>query len=205
MLTTETDNIIFGDFTSEECHINTAFASKYEEKNKSVYTPSVNISEGSFIIFGDFTPEECFNIQRQEDQFICRSVFNQTPINVYNPVPCIRCGYHSHTVDKCVARRNRYGELIWAPSHQKNFRHPSSPMRMNAPVYYNQHIPINNWCTADKTDYTQFVFSEEDVQDWIEEENHSNHFTYSSSRDPNLDYMLGYIQALTDHVLYRSW
>lgn len=209
-ITTETDNlgITFGDFATEEYQINLIVTSKYEKKDNSVYKPSVkNSSGGIFIIFGDFTPEECFNFQRPDHDLMRRD--KSSPTNVYYHVPCIRCGYHSHTIDKCVARRNRYGELIWTPSqHKMVYRLPSSPIHANAPVYYNQHISLNNWCIADKTDYTQFVFSEEDVQEWIEEDNHSNHFSSNdfnySAMDPNIDYMLGYIQALTDYVLYLS-
>jgi len=210
-------DIIFGDFTTEECNqnYNNSSSVKYE-KDKEIRDRGINQQTETFIIFGDFTPEECYRIQNQHHHRLSllssssSSVIkdNSAPFVYYN-LSCLRCGYNSHTIERCVARRNIYGERIgWATPPRRHIPRqtlPSSPTH-NGTVYYNQQIPLNNWCEADKTDYTQFVFSEEEVQEWIEEETETNHHQFENeihySSEPNLDYILGYNQALTDYMLY---
>lgn len=203
----ENDNIdiVFGDFTMDEC--SQIHKSLSVSSSSIIYNQSNNLRlHESFIVFGDFTPEECFNIQKKYHSHTMISSVKKMR-SIYYELPCMRCGYHSHRVNKCVARRNRYGEWIDDWKTPKRRIIPTSPTYVNRPIYYNQHIPLNNWCIADKTDYTEFIFSEKEIQEWIEEEDnkqnsYSSLTTHPITSDANLDYILGYSQALTDHMLY---
>jgi hypothetical protein len=216
-------NIVFGDFTEEKEYIKKKKTRKFKPLS-SIYreTGKVHLSNhlpsqlpaDMFIIFGDFTPEECYYVQRQlsDDQSVNHRpdhlrVNHETRqmTTIYYDIPCLRCGYHSHTVDNCIARRTRYGELIvWTSTIGSS--HMSSSSKNN-PVYYNHHLTMNNWCQSDKTDYTQFILSEEDVQEWIEEDTQAEsikvHPKLVKNEQRRIDYMLGYNQAITDYMLYN--
>jgi hypothetical protein len=192
---------VFGDFTEKECDI--------LAKTSTITTPSksrtsVSTGKNISVIFGDFTPAECAKIQLglhlhlQEET--TTQVQQPSPTynnNTYYNSPCSRCGYHSHTVDRCVARRNRYGELIHMYTSNKqrpiNIFSVSPPLSPPGPVYYNTHLINNRWCSDDKTNYMQFKFTEEHIQELVEDQ----------SEDANLvDYLYYEGQYMAVYKVY---
>lgn len=159
---------------------------KTTPEEKVVYYTNPN----EVIIFGNFTPEECSVVQGipapEISSTTYTSIGTQTTPDLINflvppplyfnpPIPCSRCGYFSHTLDKCVAKRNVHGEFIVSHSTSKKadkFKMyqtpPISPARNTQ--YYNAHLIQNGRCEGDKTDYTQFVFTSDEIYDWIEEQ-----------------------------------
>ena len=154
--TYEKEIIVFGDFTSSDID----FLKKASTSRASTYYSG---EKNTLVIFGDFSPFECASIQTGLNQETQPQV---QVANIYYDIPCGRCGYHSHSVDKCVARRNRYGELIRVP---KKYNLP--PL---SPIYYNTHLSL----TGDKTDYAQFKFTKEEVEEWIEEDKDAKFVDY---------------------------
>jgi hypothetical protein len=220
--------LIFGDFTQDEC----------KKIDMNISTPVVFASNSSnieqIILFGDFTYEECLtvhcqnmgiNIPKNNTSRVESSLYysHSEQVNIFYDIPCARCGYHSHTIDKCFAKRNRYGEFI-NKTLKKNKKSiipispTASPRYTDGPVYYNQHISLNDWSPSDKTDYSQFLFTEEDIQEWIHEDNESTRLAYyhpgfriyphSSipislyENDSNMDYILRYNYMITDNMIY---
>ena len=160
------EDIVFGDFTTDDQDILTK---KTTHATASFTCPP---EKKKFILFGDFSPEECSMIQTGTYPLPICSTPPQSPShnNIYHDLPCSRCGYHSHTVEKCVARRNRYGELIqpFTPKKTNISLFPSSPVSpTTGPVYYNTHLMKK--LLGDNTDYTQFKFTEEDINEWTED------------------------------------
>lgn len=115
-------------------------------------------NEQLIILFGDFTLQECSIYQSSSSSSSLSlsssssSSSRQSSYNKYKS--CERCGYYSHKVENCIAKRNIYGEFI---DIQKK--------RYNYPL-----LPLNGWCVADKTNYNDFIFSEEEIQEWEEED-----------------------------------
>lgn len=208
---------------------------KTKTKSQAVYYTNPNEA----IIFGNFTLEECAKAQCVP---INRHYVNYPvppPLYFRHPIPCSRCGYFSHSSEKCVARRNYYGELIRShPSTPTNkpartFKmYPTSPVAAHNEIhYYNNHLIKNGGCDGDKTDYSQFVFTSDDIRDWIEEQEQNTlfvpplppiqpepvHVVYvpviinnhparyapivMPSSDQDIDYMLRYNYAMTDYML----
>lgn len=201
-------------------------------------------------MFGSFTLEECSRAQGlpRPASTSTISVATQTINDLPNypvppplcfrqpPIPCSRCGHFSHTLDKCVAKWNVNGERIPPATPTKQmYPHspPISPSRINDVHYYNNHLIKNAWCGADKTDYNQFVFTQEDIYDWIDEQQElfvpplpstdpipeqpqvvyvpfviRNKTRYAPvvipSPDQEIDYILRYNYAMTDYMLGRQ-
>jgi len=227
------DVLIFGDFTQDECKkIYTEETVSSPFSSPIIFTTNLsNTTDQLIIVFGDFTYEECLAIQCPNkvvnvskntnaslaERHINYPLYSHLPmhsVNMFYDIPCARCGYHSHTLDKCIAKRNRYGEFIKSPKKSLIPISPTSSPRYTAdgPIYYNQHISLNGWSPHDKTDYTQFFFSEKDVQDWICEDNENNSLTYYrdslfstpiyETGDSNMDSILRYNYMVTSNMLY---
>lgn len=155
----------------------TTTKSKSKSNTKVVYYTNPN----EVIIFGNFTLEECCVAQCVP---INRHSVNYPlhPLYFRQPIPCSRCGYFSHVVEKCVAKRNYYGELIhsrpFIPTKKHAFKmYPSSPVSAHNEIhYYNNHLIKNRGCDGDNTDYNQFVFTSDDICDWIEEQEQNTLF-----------------------------
>ena len=147
-------------------------------------------------VFGSFTFDECAKIQ---------GVTNIAYTFIQQPIPCSRCGYTNHSIEKCVARRNVHRELILSPpttpeKSRNMLLYPVSPSnspRHNDVHYYNPQLIKNGWHSADKTDYNQFMFSHDEVQDWIEEEQHLQqpHY-YEHSPDIQNEFQVVYVPLL---------
>lgn len=216
-INTNTD-IIFGDFTSDDStFINSTSKTKTNVNNYSHLTTTIVFHSPIFVIFGDFTPEECSNYQsgtmspsHQQPQHVT-SQSPQAYSHYYYDFPCQRCGYHSHKIENCVARRNRWGELIEfrTPLKKKNIMFPVSPKSAyNSPVYYNHHLSLTGWCQSDKTNYNDFVFSDEEIKEWEDEDkiNPNPSLTecdtfMSIHRDQDIQRMM-INQMITDYMLY---
>ena len=148
-------------------------------------------------VFGSFTLDECAKYQGVTTNF-AHTYFIQ-------PIPCSRCGYTNHSIEKCVARRNVHRELILSPPSTpkkiRNMLYPESPSnapRHNEVHYYNSHLIKNGWHHADKTDYNQFVFSPDEVQEWIEEEQQhlQPHYYNQHNLDAQNDFQVVYVPLL---------
>lgn len=147
-------------------------------------------------VFGSFTLDECAKYQ---------GVTNHADSTYFiQPIPCSRCGYTNHTIEKCVARRNVHRELILSPpttpKKSRNLLYPVSPSnspRHNEVHYYNSHlIKKNGWHHADKTDYNQFVFSYDELQEWIEEEQEQPHHYNEYNLDTQNEFQVVYVPLL---------
>ncbi|MEX0594905.1 MAG: hypothetical protein WD512_00260, partial [Candidatus Paceibacterota bacterium] len=164
-------------------------STQFVKANKVVYYTHPNET----ILFGNFTPEECSKYQGvqvtaasslTETKFINKPVSLPYPLtpSYFRPFQCSRCGYSSHTMENCVARRNIFGEFISHTSPMKNcgqFRMaPSSPPPKSSTYsethYYNNHLIQNVQHPSDKTDYSQFVFTADDIYDWTCEQQSSS-------------------------------
>ena len=230
--------IIFGDFSLDETIDIMNSKSSKTDKQITCHHPTTQSTRSVCVIFGDFSEEECLNAQTEKNEnklfggsvrsvskFVPRSFPSfQFPSNTisYNAYPCLRCGYTNHSIEKCVARRNVYGDKI--PSyispiskHKKKIMYPTSPTSSShsgvvgsGPIYYNTHLSSAG-TFVDKTDYNQFIFTEDDIQEWIDYEKNN---LYNNNEvdvetmyydEPNLDFILGYNYALANHMLYAYW
>lgn len=200
------------------------------------------------IVFGNFTLEECSLAQgiktKTASSKTTATIGTQTtndfpnypvapPLYFRQPIPCSRCGHLSHTVDKCVAKWNINGERISTTPTKQNYMYPPStpisPSRNNT-QYYNTHL-VKNVCSDDKTDYNQFIFTSEEVYDWIDEQHElfvppmppvpsepvqivyvpivvRNKTRYAPvmipTPDQEMDYILRYNYAMTDYMIGRQ-
>jgi len=139
-------------------------------------------SPNEAIIFGNFTLEECSRYQEINTTTSTVHSNKHAPLpyplspSYFRQLQCIRCGYSSHSIENCVARRNIYGEFIACPSplRQKIAMFPVSTSTSSiSPVhsdvhYYNHHLITHH--PGDKTDYSEFVFSEDEVREWIDDQ-----------------------------------
>jgi len=148
-----------------------------KSKAQTVYYTNPNEA----IIFGNFTLDECCVAQCvQINNNVVRNI--PPPLYFRQPIPCSRCGYFSHAAEKCVAKRNYYGEIIHShpstPTKKHAFKmYPSSPVAAHNEIhYYNHHLIKNGGWNGDKTDYSQFVFTSDDICDWIEEQEQNTLF-----------------------------
>lgn len=219
--------------------------------NTASNTPSEKVvyytNPNEAIVFGNFTLEECAQAQKTPRPTSI-SVATQTtdhllnypippPLYFRQPIPCSRCGHLSHTVDKCVAKWNINRERIPYTTPKKAMYPSQSPpispnSRANDIHYYNTHIH-NEWSSSDKTKYNQFVFSSDDINEWIDEQQElfvpplpstepetdkphivyiplliRNRTRYASvvipTADQEIDYILRYNYAMTDYMLGRQ-
>lgn len=200
------------------------------------------------IVFGNFTLEECALAQgiptKTASSTTTATIGTQTtnkspnypvppPLYFRQPVTCSRCGHLSHTVDRCVAKWNINGERIPTTPTKRNQMYPLLPLSpsRNETHYYNTHL-VNNVCSEDKIDYNQFVFTTEEVYDWIDEQHElfvpplppvapepaqivyvpivvRNKTRYApvmipTTPDQEIDYILRYNYAMTDYMLERE-
>lgn len=212
---------------------------------KKIYYTNPNVA----IVFGSFTQKECSEAQGVPEPTSTSTIGTQTSSDLLSnfpvppalyfrqPIPCTRCGHLGHNIEKCVARRNIHGEFIkQSPTSPNKFKiypqsPPTSPSRGGDTHYYNTHLIQNGWCNSDKTDYTQFVFTQDEVDDWIEEQHElfvppprpvsaepaqvvyvpfliRNQTRYAPvmipSADQEVDYILRYNYAMTDYMLGRQ-
>jgi len=169
-----------------------------DETNISLRTFYHYVDAVPVTVFGSFTLDECAKYQGVTTNF-AHTYFIQ-------PIPCSRCGYTNHSIEKCVARRNVHQELILSPpttpKKSRNMLYPVSPSNSprhndNDVHYYNPQLIKNGWHSADKTDYNQFMFSHDDVQEWIEEEQHLQqpHY-YEHSPDIQNEFQVVYVRLL---------
>lgn len=202
------------------------------------------------IVFGSFSIGECQRFQGITPTTPKKTtVSTQTTLNgsVYplpsslyysQPIPCSRCGHMSHQIDQCVARRNINGERIIdrhysTPKKTDKYKiYPQSPTSPTNDIhYYNTHIIQNGWCEGDKTDYNDFVFTSDDVYDWIDEQQQlfvpplppvepeqptvvyvpitfRNKTRYAPvmipSPDQEIEYILRYNYAMTNYMIGRQ-
>lgn len=205
---------------------------KTKTKTQAVYYTNPNEA----IIFGNFTLEECAKAQCVSiNRHLVNYPMPPPPLYFRQPISCSRCGYFSHAAEKCVARRNYYGEIIYShpstPKKKPAFNmYPSSPVAAHNEIhYFNNHLIKNGGCDGDKTDYSQFVFTSDDIRDWIEEQhtlfvpplppiqpepihvvyvpviinNHPGRYApiVMPSSDQDIDYMLRYNYAMTGYML----
>lgn len=201
------------------------------------------------IVFGNFSLEECYQAQIIKNQTRTSSTTSTigTQTNDYpnypvppllyfrQPIPCSRCGHLSHTIDKCVAKWNINRERIPTTPKKvnKNQLYPPTSPTHNDIHYYNTHLVKNGWCESDKTDYNQFIFTPEEVYEWIDEQQDlfvpplppvpvcpefvevvyvpivvRNKTRYAPvaipSPDQEVDYILRYNYAMTDYMMGRQ-
>lgn len=134
---TTSSPIQFGDFTEQELTTIMMVQADTKATTKCKIAPAPHphstTSEqinASWFIFGSFTEKECIEIQNFKNDSLS-SVFT-TNLSYHPRRRCFRCGYNSHTIENCVARRHRSGEYIGYPgfpSHNSQFsqHYPSSP------------------------------------------------------------------------------
>jgi hypothetical protein len=199
-----------------------------------------NVNEA--IVFGNFTLEECSLAQcitRPASTSVATQTTNDLlpnypvppPLYFRQPIPCTRCGHLSHTVDKCVAKWNINGERIHPTTPKKNKFEVYPPTSPSHTHYYNTHLIKNGWCEQDNTDYNDFIFTSDDVYQWIDEQQDlfvpqlppvapepakvvyvpvvvRNKPYYAPvvipSPDQEIDYILRYNYAMTDYMLGRQ-
>lgn len=156
------------------------FFATIDENSSRVKTDVVYYTPTEAIVFGSFTPEECSKYQGLQMAPPATYNIRQLPPrpslspSYFRQIQCARCGYSSHTIENCIARRNIYGEFIMYPAPKQKFTtfpispHTSPPS--SETHYYNHHLIRQSQHPSDKTDYTQFIFTEDEVIEWIDEE-----------------------------------
>lgn len=217
-----------------------------EDSHKTVLSEVVYYTNpNEVIVFGNFTIDECSEVQSAipiKTTPTTATIGIQTnndyplppPLYFRQPIPCSRCGHLSHTVDKCVAKWNINRERIPTTPTKRQIFHkspsPTSPGRNDA-YYYNSRLIQNGWCDSDKTDYNDFIFTSEEVYDWIEEQHElfipplppvaiepvqvvyvpivvrkKTHYApvMIPTHDQEIDYILRYNYAMTDYMLGRQ-
>ena len=210
-----------------------------------IYYTNPNVA----IVFGSFTMKECSEAQGVPEPTTSTSTIGTQTSNhllsnfpvpptfyLRQPVPCTRCGHLGHNIERCVAKRNIHGEFIkQPPSSPDKFKMyppspPTSPSRGGDTHYYNTHL-FHGWCESDKTDYNEFVFTQDEVEDWIDEQHElfvpplpsvpsdpaqvvyvpfliRNQTRYAQvmipSADQEVDYILRYNYSMSDYMLGRQ-
>lgn len=117
-------------------------------------TPSPS-STNSWFLFGSFTDKECMELQNGFEI----SFSSPTPSNPFRK-RCFRCGYNSHTIDNCIARRHRSGIYIGYPGHHStNYNNFTPPTSIH-------HTPTTSF-DLHKDPPRDFVFNISELKDWM--------------------------------------
>lgn len=199
---------------------------KQDVKNHTVLISSYKDEKSpNAILFGDFTEEDCAKIQLNPYPSSLiqspphHSLSPTTPRN-YKKRYCFRCGYASHTIEKCVAVRHKTGEYIGYPyySHSPSPSHPPSPSSSHShspfeSQLFNPYPPEHQHLIRPG----DFVFNISELRDWMVNDyeyrvdtylddltcKQHNHQVTTSDEDLKIEECL-YLDYLTTNLLFES-